>query len=144
MAFVKLDTGILDSTLWIARSAREVFITALLMARPAELREPTPALEVERLEPSGFTVPAGWYGLVEAAGIAIVRRAIVPDDEGIAALVQLCAPEAASRSRAHDGRRLARVDGGFLVLNWEAYRTKDHTAADRSARYRQRQRERGA
>jgi hypothetical protein len=39
MPFVKLDCGILDSSLWPDLYQREVFITALLMAHPIELRE---------------------------------------------------------------------------------------------------------
>ena len=38
MAFVKLDTGILKSTLWMEMAQRNVFLTALLMAEPREFR----------------------------------------------------------------------------------------------------------
>src|SRR3990167_930952 len=44
MPFVKLDCGILDSTLWFDRDARDVFLTALLMAVPYEVRESTPTI----------------------------------------------------------------------------------------------------
>ena len=49
MSFVKLDTGILNSTLWMDRAAREVFITALLMAEPMEIPKPMEQLEVNRI-----------------------------------------------------------------------------------------------
>ena len=49
MAFVKLDCGMIDSTLWIDREAREIFITALLMAQPMEIREPAKQIEVASL-----------------------------------------------------------------------------------------------
>ena len=49
MPFVKLDCGMLDSTLWFEREAREVFITALLMAEPIELTSDTPQIAVRAL-----------------------------------------------------------------------------------------------
>lgn len=137
MAYVKLDTGILDSSLWFERPIREVFITALLMAEPYELMQPAEQIAVRTLKPTGFIVPAGWYGLVRAAGIGIIGRALVEHEEGLAALESLGAADPQSRSKAFGGRRLVRVDHGYLVLNFIAYREKDHTTAERSRRYRQ-------
>ena len=57
MSFVKLDCGILDSSLWPDREAREVFLTALLMAKPRVLKEPMAQIEVRALAPTGFVVP---------------------------------------------------------------------------------------
>src|SRR5579859_3443218 len=108
MAFVKLDCGILNSTLWVDRDAREVFITALLMAVPGELDSPTPQLEVNALKETGWAVPPGWYGLVPAAGIGIVQRCGLDEARGIAALERLGSPEPSSRTREFDGRRLVR------------------------------------
>jgi hypothetical protein len=136
--FVKLDGGILNSTLWLDRDARDVFITALLMAEPHEFREPAAQLEVASLEATGWEVPAGWYGFVQAAGVGILARAGVAPDIGIAALARMGRPEPESRSSAFDGRRLVRVDGGFVVLNYVKYRERDYTAADRQARWRAR------
>src|SRR2546425_12984085 len=59
--FIKLDSGILASTVWVDLPARNVFLTALLMAEPYELAEPTAQLQVDALESTGWTVPAGWY-----------------------------------------------------------------------------------
>lgn len=144
MPYLKLDTGILDSTLWLDRSAREVFITSLLMARPHELAEPTPQLEVRSLAETGFVVPPGEYGFVRAAGVGIIRRAGLDDTEaGLAALERLGAPEADSRSSEFEGRRLVRVDGGYVVLNFMRYRERDYTAAARAKRYREKQRHGG-
>ena len=139
MAFVKLDTGILDSTLWIERECREVFITALLLAEPYELRQPTEQYEVRRLEKTGFVIPPGWYGLVNAAGVGIVRRALVDPEPGMVALERLGSPDPESRSQDFEGRRLIRVDGGFIVLNFMKYRDRDYTGAERAKRYRERQ-----
>ena len=138
MPFVKLDCGILNSTLWFAREAREVFITALLMAEPYEVRAPEPQLEVNSLNATGWSVPPGWYGLVPAAGVGIIHRAGVEIGAGLTALEVLGAPEVSSRSQDHDGRRLVRIDGGYIVLNFMRYRDRDYTSAERSRRYRQR------
>lgn len=138
MAFVKLDCGILNSTLWFERECREVFITALLMAEPHELVQPTPQIAVGSLEHTGWMVPPGWYGFVEAAGVGILHRARVPEDVGLEALKQLGDPDEMSRSSDFEGRRLVRVDGGFLVLNYMKYRDRDYTTAERSRRYRER------
>jgi hypothetical protein len=139
MAFVKLDTNILNSTLWFERVCREVFITALLMAEPHETERELEQLEVRSLAPTGWKVPPGWYGFVPAAGIGIIRRAMIDDEEaGMTALEKLGSPEEGSRTADFDGRRLVRVNGGFIVLNYMKYRDRDHSAAERSRRYRER------
>lgn len=141
MAFVKLDCGILNSTLWVAREPRDVFITALLMASPHEVLEPMPQFHVRSLEPTGFVVAPGWYGFIQAAGPGIVRMAMAEQQAGMDALEKLGAPDPESRSSDFEGRRLVRVDGGYIVLNFMKYRDKDMGAADRMKRYRQRMRE---
>lgn len=143
MGFVKLDSGLLTSTLWAHREEREVFITALLMAEPHELREPTPQLEVDSLQETGFIVPEGWYGFVAAAGPGILRQALVKPGPGMEALRALGRPDPESRSKEFDGRRMVRVDGGYILLNYIKYRDRDYTAADRSRRYRQRKQDGG-
>lgn len=137
MAFVKLDTGILNSSLWWERSIREVFITALLMAEPVELLEPAEQLTVRTMEPTGYMIPPGWYGLVSAAGVGIIGRALVETEPGLAALEALGSADTQSRSKDFEGRRLVRINHGYLVLNFIKYREKDHTTAERSRRYRQ-------
>jgi hypothetical protein len=140
MAFVKLDCGILNSTLWFERDARTVFITALLMAEPFELREPQPQISVNSLEHTGWIVPPGWYGFVPAAGVGIIHRSGVDELAGREALELLGSPEASSRSSEFDGRRLVRIDGGYIVLNFIKYRERDATTAERSRRWRERKR----
>lgn len=141
MPFVKLDTRILQSTLWFERDARELFITALLMAEPREIQEPSPQLKVDAIEYTGFEVPPGWYGFVPAAGIGIIRQAGIDRDSGLKALAELGSPDKESRSSEHEGRRLVRVNGGYIILNYIKYRERDVTAADRNRRWRQKQRE---
>jgi hypothetical protein len=143
MPFVKLDCGMLNSTLWFERLAREIFITSLLMAEPCELFEEEPQIAIGSLDYTGWKIPPGKYGFVPAASVGIIRRAmIIEDDIGPAmkALEMLGNPEESSRTQDFDGRRLVRVDGGFIVLNYYKYRDRDYTAAARQARYRERQR----
>ena len=138
MPFVKLDTGILESTLWIDRAMRDVFITALLMAEPYEVTTPEITYPPDSLEPSQFAVTPGWYGFVEASGQGIVRRALVEYSEGMAALHKLGSPDHESRSPEFEGRRMVRVSGGYIILNYCKYREKDHGAAARMRLYRAR------
>jgi hypothetical protein len=138
MPFVKLDAGLLDSSLWTDPVGRDVFITALLMATPRELAGPMAQLAIDSLDPTGWTVPAGWYGFLPSAGVGILRRALVPEAQGLEALKRLGDPDPTSRTVAHQGRRLVRVDGGFVVLNFMLFRERDDTARDRARRYRER------
>jgi len=108
-----------------------------LMAEPHEVREPMPQLDVKTMKETGFVVPPGWYGLVEAAGVGIIRRAGMEIESGMNALERLGQPEQDSRTPDFEGRRLVRVNGGYIALNYAKYREKDHTAAERSRRYRE-------
>jgi hypothetical protein len=138
MPFVKLDCNILNSTTWADLAARNVFLTALLLAEPREFTEPVEQIRVGKIEPTGWVAPPGWYGFVPASGPGLVGRSLVPDEEGVDALIRLGEPDLESRSSDFEGRRMIRVDGGYLILNYMKYRDKDHTAAERSARYRAR------
>ena len=137
MAFVKLDCGILNSTIWTDHEARLIFLTALLLAEPREFTSPVRQLDTRKIGETGWEAPAGWYGFVPAAGAGIISRTGgISTEDGYAALERLGAPEMESRSPEHDGRRLIRVDGGYLVLNYYKYRDRDYTAAERQQRYR--------
>ena len=143
MPFVKLDCGMLNSTLWVERECRDIFITALLMAEPKEVICETPTLKTDSLDlDNSFMLPPGWYGFVPAAGPGIIRRAIVDDEIGRVALARLASPDPESRSHAFDGRRMVRIDGGYIILNYMAYRERDYTAAERMKRYRERRKSR--
>lgn len=52
-------------------------------------------------------------------------------------------PQIPSRSPEFGGRRLVRVDGGFIVLNFFKYRDKDYTATERMAKLRARRKAQG-
>lgn len=138
--FVKLDCGTINSTLWLDRDARDVFLTALLLAIPDELSEPIPEIQTDTLDPTGWFVPSGAYGLVHASGPGIIAAARLDLVPGMAALKRLSQPEPNSRSRAFDGRRLVRIDGCYVVLNYMAYRDKDYTNAARQRRFRENRR----
>ena len=115
MGFVKLDTGILDSTLWLSDAeVRIVFITMLAMANPD--------------------------GMCEATAPGIARRANLSIEAVREAIKILEAPDEDSRSLEDEGRRIRRVDGGYQITNFLKYREKDYTAAERKRRERERKR----
>lgn len=144
MPFVKLDTGILDSSLWIEPYGRIMFITALCMALPYELKEPADELETEGMEKTGFVVPPGFYGMVRASSLGIIGRTWphdkpdVPMDRLFEELKELSLPDPFSRSDEFEGRRMVRINGGFIILNFGKYREMDRTAAERAKRCRDR------
>jgi hypothetical protein len=138
MTYVKLDTSILDSSVWIDRTVRDVFITTILMAMPHELKYPTDQLDVRTMKPTGWVVPPGRYGLIEAAGSGIIRNSLVPMAAGYEALKSLGSPDIESRSQEFEGRRLVRINGGYLLLNYFKYREKDHTNLERQRRFQER------
>lgn len=142
--YVRLDVGIVDSSLWLDRDARDLFVTALLLARPRRIPKALPQYEVEQLEPTGWMVPAGWYGFIEASGPGLAHRALVPWEQAREALHRLGSPDADSKSPRFGGRRLVRVAGGYLALNFVAYRERDYTGAQRAARYRSKKKSDGS
>ena len=124
---------------------RDIFMVALILAMPFELTEPTEAIEVSSLDKTGFVVPPGWYGLARIAPDNLVLKALgdgmnLPDmEDGMENLGILTDPDPKSRSQEFEGRRLARINDGFIVLNFIKYRDKDHTAKARMQRYRAKQ-----
>jgi hypothetical protein len=142
MPFVKIDTQILNSTLWFEKDSRTIFITALLMAEPKEFDSAQSEIATRTLDHTGFEVPPGWYGFVPAAGSGIIRRAMVDAEDGYIALEKLASPDIESRSKEFQGRRMVRVNGGFVILNYMKYRDRDYSAAERARRYRQKLKDR--
>jgi hypothetical protein len=136
MPFVKIDCQMLESTTWADFPARNVFIAALLMAEPFELREETHQICVRSLDNTEFIVPPGWYGLVNASGPGIVYRAKIAMEKGMKALERLGNPDISSRSQTFEGRRMVRIDGGYLILNYDRFRHRDYSAPERNRRYR--------
>ena len=140
---MRVNPGILNSTVWLDRDARDMLITAVLMSEivPCEERE---QLSVRSGKPTGLKIPAGKYGYVEAGGPAIARRAGLPTQVGLSALERLGAVEKETRRQSFGGRRLVRVEGGYLVLNGWKYCHKDPAASARVKRFTLRRKEQNA
>lgn len=97
--YTKLFGSILASTIWRADDkTRLVWITLLAMA--------------DRHGVAEGSVP----------GVADFARVSVEDCERALAVLQ--APDKHSRSEDHEGRRILKVDGGWLILNHAKYREK--------------------
>lgn len=97
--YTKLFGSILASTVWSeTNETRIVWITLLAMSDRR--------------------------GVIEGSvpGLAVFARLPVEDTQ--VALERLCAPDAHSRSKEHEGRRIAVIDGGWQILNHAKYRAK--------------------
>lgn len=97
--FTKLFGSIVASTIWREpHETRIVWITMLALANK--------------------------HGRVEASlpGLADLARVTIPECQS--ALAALEGPDEFSRTKEHDGRRVAPCDGGWLVLNYAKYREK--------------------
>jgi hypothetical protein len=136
MPFVKLDQKTLTSTIWRDPVAFRIFVAAMLAAEPWQFEEAVDTLGVRTMEVLPKALPPGWYGFARVSGPWLVSESGAGEDEAWLALERLCSPEAESRSREQDGRRLVRVDGGFVVVNYMKYRDFDHGAADRMRKLR--------
>lgn len=97
--YTKLFGSIVASTIWREpHETRIVWITMLAMANK--------------------------NGIVEASLPGLADMARVSVDECKAAIAALEGPDEYSRTKDHDGKRIAPVDGGWAVLNHAKYRAK--------------------
>lgn len=115
--YVKIYGSILGSSIWAEESdTRIVWITMLAMA-DAE-------------------------GKVEASESGLARFANVTVERCRAALRRLADPDLDSKSPEYGGRRVEKVDGGWLILNYLKYREmrspKQVAAAERQRAFRER------
>lgn len=95
--FVKLYGSILDSTIWLEPlPTKVVWITMLAMA-DAE-------------------------GCVVSSIPGLAKRAGVSRQDCEAALETLAAPDPDSKTQEFEGRRIQRIDGGWLIINHRKYR----------------------
>jgi hypothetical protein len=117
--YAKLFSSIIASSLWSEDDkTRILFITMLAMA--------------------------DWEGFVEAspAGLAPLARMSLTDCRK--ALEKLMSPDPDSKNPDNEGRRVAKADGGFQILNYTHFRykeSKEYTRAqtrERVRRYRER------
>lgn len=114
-SFVKLYGSILDSTIWLeSLPTRVVWITMLAMA--------------------------DGDGVVAASVPGLARRAGVTRPECEAALEILTEPDPDSKTPDHEGRRIEKIEGGWVILNHRKYRemrtAKQIYDAERQARLR--------
>lgn len=94
----KLFTKILDSTIWLEPTPTRVVWITLLAS----------------MDEDGFAQ----YASIEN----LARRAIVPISECTAAVDALERPDTHNTEQEHEGKRIERVPGGWLVLNAPKYR----------------------
>lgn len=93
-AFTKLQRSIVTSSIWLQDAdTRLVWITLLALCD----RD----------------------GVVRASPLGLAHQARVEPEACHRALELLQSPDADSRSTEHEGRRIERVDGGFMVLNYQ-------------------------
>ena len=103
--FTKLHSTIINSSVWDeSDSVRIVWITLLAMA-----------------DASGF---------VESSLGGLAHQARKPKEETTHALAVLESPDADSKNPDHEGRRIKKVEGGWLLLNYAIYRDKQELSDD--------------
>lgn len=99
MSYTKLDHGITESTIWYESDpVRLVWITMLSM--------------VDR------------HGYVGASIPGLAGKARVSLEDCITALDKFMSPDEYSRTKEHEGRRIAEADGGWVLLNHAKYLAK--------------------
>jgi hypothetical protein len=103
--FVKIDCNILYSSIWAESSeTRIIWITMLAMANQ--------------------------NGIVPATAPGISSAAFVSLSETRKAINILESPDPDSKSLENEGRRIERVEGGYLILNYDKYRAFNYSMKD--------------
>ena len=74
---------------------------------------------------------ADQHGYVGASIPGLASRARVPLESCVAALECFKAPDEYSRTKDHDGRRIAEAEGGWVLLNHAKYRAAQSKEARR-------------
>ena len=115
----KLFTKILDSSIWMEPSPTRIVWLTFIAA----------------MDETGFVQFASIHN--------VAHRAVVSLEEAATALKCLESPDPNSADPANEGRRIERVEGGWIVLNSEKYRaiaTREHQKElnrERVKRYRE-------
>lgn len=138
MPRIMLESPILNSSLWLDPVKRNVWLTALLMAKPHEMPETAPQLDLESLAPNGLLVEPAFYGLIDAASEAIIQQSGMPEDLARIALKELNEPDPSNKIQEFEGRQLVRVPYGFIFLPYKHFRDPHHERV-RLSRKRQKQ-----
>lgn len=105
-SWTKLFSGLLTSTIWQEDLATKVVWITMLAAKDSQGR-------VEGAVP----------GLAHLAGVSV--------EQCEKALRKFMAPDKYSRSQEHEGRRIQKIDGGWIVLNHFKYRDGMEDQRDR-------------
>lgn len=99
MSFCKLDSGIVNSSIWSEPLAtRILWITMLAMG-----------------DENGF-VSTSLPGLIRAANIS--------KEEFVTGIKALESPDEYSRTSEYEGRRVEHIEGGWIILNFKKYRER--------------------
>jgi hypothetical protein len=107
MGFTKLDSGIVNSSVWAEPLAtRVVWVTMLAIA-----------------DKNGY-VPCARSGLLRASN--------VPIEDFDKAILSLESPDPDSRTPDNQGRRVEKVDGGWIILNFPKYRLHSEIIKDQT------------
>jgi hypothetical protein len=118
VGFTKLDSGIIDSSIWSEKlSTRVLWVTML--------------------------AKCNHVGFVAASRSGLLRASNISEQEFDEAISTLEAPDTDSRTPDHEGRRVEKVEGGWVVLNYKKYREFSYSDNPESVRKReQREKER--
>lgn len=99
IGYTKFFTSLLDSSVWmLSKEARLLWVTILLKKNRDQIVD--------------CSIP----GLAHAARLSV--------EETISALKELEAPDPYSQTTTDEGRRIRKLDRGWLVINGELYRNK--------------------
>ena len=99
MSYAKLFSSITESSLWSEPVAVRLLFVSMLAKADAQ-------------------------GFVEAAVPGLARISNLPLDVTQEALAVLEAPDPQSKNPENEGRRLTKVPGGWVILNYETYRNR--------------------
>lgn len=111
MGFTKLDDGFFDSSL-VALGAVPTAVFCCLLSK------------------------CGPTGISRLPKIVIAKRMGLTSEEADRAFQLLQDPDPDSRTPDHDGRRIERCDGGWLILNYAKYREFDYSQNPEAIRKR--------
>jgi uncharacterized phage protein (TIGR02220 family) len=76
-------------------------------------------------------------GLVPATAPGISSASFISIEKTRAAISVLETPDPDSKSMDHEGRRIKRVEGGYLILNYEKYRSFNYSMRKEAVRKRE-------
>jgi len=91
-----------------------------------------------------FLAKANYHGIVKASRSGMIRSSNVSEKDFDRALKVLESPDSDSRSPEFDGRRIEKIEGGWLVLNYKKYREYSYSespVAIRQRRHREKKRD---